>query len=131
MRRVLFLEPKGLTLQYREWGETGMGFQILNASIGSEILLVLVRSDGVVLPFQEHDEFYSVSDFVHGKPMVELEQLRLRELSVQRFYAFRFAALNALAEVHLPPGYKPVAGAMPLIGEIILGGPTVFYRYAS
>ncbi len=132
MATHLALTRAALDAQFGRFGETGMAFQIARAQLPRwrALGLVLVLSDGRILPYQSLDEDYAtVSDWLRINLETPSEVRYLNALETQSVFSDRAAALAALARVELPPGYLPTPGAVPLIATVTAASSVTMYRY--
>lgn len=132
MATYLLLTATAANQQFGRFGETGMAFQIARARLPHwrALGLVLVLSDGRILPYQNFEEDYAtVSDWLSRDIDTAGEAQFLNNLETQSVFSDRAAALAALSRVELPPGYLPTPGAIPLIGIMTATSSFTMYRY--
>lgn len=109
--------------------ETGMDFQIVNATSGP----VAIMEDGTALPFYDDLSHYDIHDLLAGRPIPipAPPPAPATLLSVTSVFLNRVDALTALRAIGISPTYTGSTGAFPLIASAVLAADTIFYRCLS
>ncbi|HEX8318886.1 hypothetical protein [Longimicrobium sp.] len=104
--------------------ESGMGYVLASALLPDDRSesLVIVGGNDYVIPLEPHPRFFSLADLLAGQPFPSI---------VPRVVTVALTAPAAHNVATLPAGYLPVAGAIALLGTIMVSSKTRFYRYTG
>lgn len=135
MPRILLRLDSQTEQQLSSHPETGMGFYVAMARAPNDLAdrIYVIAGDNYLLPIVDPD-YFCVSDLLEGTPFpVALTPpsppgpVSPAAAGQPMTLAITSTAWSNVAQ--LPPGYRPVAGAIPLLATATLGAPTPFYRY--
>lgn len=108
------------TYALRELPESGMGYYVIRARIGTEAYerTLIIAGDRIV-PADSHPELFSVHDLWNREPFPQEHRAGIDLSNLQ----------TTRSNVSLPPGYVATSGAVPLLGTLTLASNAKFYRF--
>lgn len=124
---LLMFDAKSM-LSLHPHGETGMGFTIGQVGEGDSAKNYAVMADGAALPLFNDSTFYSINDLVNRFPVPE--QTQAGHAAFESGYPSRSIAALGLQSLAISSHYVGGAhGQFPLLANVTLKVPTIFYRY--
>ncbi len=136
-KKLLKLNPKTLE-KLSEKEEAGMDYWLVktfdlvetfdNSSL-QELSgqTLVVRGNGVAIPYKACDQYYSMEEFQAGEPFPEFSP---KSPNLQKLNLTNISTCSILT-VSLPQNYISTVGAHPLLGTLNLSHAAKFYRFTS